>query len=138
MYDAPAEFSPINETARAIVLLASTPKDCTLFHPYNNHTQLMGDILTWLGDITEGIRFVEAEEFERVMDEAQNDPKKAVYMSSLLAYKDMAHGQKAVMVDRQNTYTSQVLHRLGFYWSATSKDYCQRMLTAIGGFGFFE
>jgi len=138
MYDAPAEFSPINETARAIVLLASTPKDCTVFHPYNNHTQLMGDILTQLGDITGGVRFVEPDEFERVMEEAQNDPQKAKHMSSLLAYKDMAHGQKAAMVDRQNNYTSQVLHRLGFYWSTTSWDYDQQMLQAIAGFGFFE
>ena len=138
MYDAPAEFSPINETARAIVLLASTPKDCTVFHPYNNHTQLMGDILTQLGDITGGVRFVEPDEFEAVMAEAQNDPQKAKQLSALLAYKDMAHGQKSASVGRQNSYTSQVLHRLGFYWSTTSWDYDQQMLQAIAGFGFFE
>ena len=138
MYDAPAEFSPINETAQAIVLLASTPKDCTVFHPYNNHVQLMGDILTQLGKITGGVRFVEPEEFDAVIAEAQNDPKKAKQMSSLLAYKDMAHGQHADIVGRQNNYTSQVLHRLGFYWSTTSWDYDQQMLQAIAGFGFFE
>ena len=138
MYDAPAEFSPINETARAIVLLASTPKECTVFHPYNNHIQLMGDILTQLGDITGGVRFVEPDEFEAVMTEAQNDPQKAKQLSALLAYKDMAHGQKSASVGRQNSYTSQVLHRLGFYWSTTSWDYDQQMLQAIAGFGFFE
>ena len=138
MYDAPAEFSPINETARAIVLLASTPKECTVFHPYNNHIQLMGDILTQLGDITGGVRFVEPDEFESVMAEAQNDPQKAKQLSALLAYKDMAHGQKSASVGRQNSYTSQVLHRLGFYWSTTSWDYDQQMLQAIAGFGFFE
>ncbi|MBR0263261.1 MAG: amino acid adenylation domain-containing protein [Prevotella sp.] len=138
MYDAPAEFSPINETARAIVLLASTPKDCTVFHPYNNHIQLMGDILTQLGDITGGVRFVESDEFEAVMAEAQNDPQKAKQLSALLAYKDMAHGQKSASVGRRNSYTSQVLHRLGFYWSTTSWDYDQQMLQAIAGFGFFD
>ena len=138
MYDAPAEFSPINETARAIVLLASTPKDCTVFHPYNNHVQLMGDILTQLGNITGGVRFVEPDEFEAVMAEAQNDPQKAKQLSALLAYKDMAHGQKSASVGRQNSYTSQVLHRLGFCWSTTSWDYDQQMLQAIAGFGFFE
>ena len=138
MYDAPAEFSPINETARAVVLLASTPKDCTVFHPYNNHVQLLGDILTQLGNITGGVRFVEPEEFDAVIAEAQNDPKKAKQMSSLLAYKDMAHGQRSDVVGRENNYTSQVLHRLGFYWSTTSWDYDQQMLQAIAGFGFFE
>ena len=137
-YDAPAEFSPINETARAIVLLSTTPKDCVVFHPYNNHTQLLGDILTQLGNITGGVRFVDPEEFEAVMEEAKNDPQKAKALSSMLAYKDMAHGQKTAMVGRQNYYTSEVLHRLGFYWSTTSWDYDQQMLTAIAGMGFFE
>ena len=50
----------------------------------------MGDILTQLGDITGGVRFVEADEFETVMAEAQNDPQKAKQLSALLAYKDMA------------------------------------------------
>ncbi|MBQ2211083.1 MAG: amino acid adenylation domain-containing protein, partial [Prevotella sp.] len=138
MYDDPAEFSPINETARAVVVLASTPKDCTVFHPYNNHIQLMGDILTQLGNITGGVRMVDDDEFERVLDEAKNDPTKAKQMSSMLAYQDMAHGQVAYEVGRDNQYTSQVLHRLGFYWSTTSWDYDQQMLQAIAGFGFFE
>lgn len=137
-YDAPSEFSPINETARAIVLLASTPKDCVVFHPYNNHIQLLGDILTQLGKITGGVRFVDPEEFEAVMEEAKSDPQKAKALSSMLAYKDMAHGQKTAIVGRQNNYTSEVLHRLGFYWSTTSWDYDQQMLTAIAGMGFFE
>ncbi len=137
-HDALAEFSPINETARAIVLLASTPKECVIFHPYNNHVELMGDILTRLSEITGGIRFVDPQEFEEAMEEAKSDPQKAKALSSMLAYKDMAHGQKFAMVDRQNNYTSEILHRLGFYWSTTTQDYIDRMLTAIAGFGFFE
>ncbi len=50
----------------------------------------------------------------------------------------MAHGQKTADVQRDNDYTTQVLFRLGFAWSPTSWDYVERMLTAIGGFGFFE
>jgi len=137
-YDALAEFSPINETARAIVLLSATPKECVVFHPYNNHVELMGDILTQLAGITGGIRFVDPQEFDDAMEQAKNDPQKAKALSSMLAYKDLAHGQKSAMVDRQNNYTSEVLHRLGFYWSTTSQDYIERMLTAIAGFGFFE
>jgi thioester reductase-like protein len=138
MYDEPAEFSPINETARAVVVLASTPKECTVFHPYNNHVQLMGDILTQLGNITGGVRFVDNDEFEDVLNQAKEDPVKAKQMASMLAYQDMAHGQVAVEVGRDNHYTSQVLHHLGFYWSPTSWDYDQQMLQAIAGFGFFE
>ena len=132
------EFSPINEVAQAIVLLSTTPQDCTVFHPYNIHGQFLGDVLTGLTTVGEGVRFVEQEEFAQAMDQAKDDPIKAKQMSSLLAYQDMAHGQKTTDVARDNDYTTQVLYRLGFAWSPTSWDYVERMLTAIGGFGFFE
>ncbi len=132
------EFSPINEVAHAIVLLATTPKECTVFHPYNIHGQFMGDVLMGLQNVTGGIHFVEQEEFAAAMEQAKEDPQKARQMASLLAYQDMAHGQKTTDVARDNDYTTQVLYRLGFSFSPTSWDYVERMLIAIGGFGFFE
>ena len=132
------EFSPINEVSDAIVRLATTPKECTVFHPYNIHGQFLGDVLQGLTSVGEGIRFVEQEEFAEAMEQAKDDPQKARQMASLLAYQDMAHGQKTSDVTRHNDYTIQVLYRLGFAWSPTSWDYVERMLTAIGGFGFFE
>ena len=132
------EFSPINEVAHAIVLLSTTPKDCTVFHPYNIHGQFLGDVLMGLTTVGEGVKFVEQEEFEQAMNAAKDDPVKARSMSSLLAYQDMAHGQKTADVKRDNDYTTQVLYRLGFAWSPTSWDYVERMLTAIGSLGFFD
>ena len=132
------EFSPINEVAHAIILLATSPKPCVVFHPYNIHFQFLGDVLTGLSSVGEGIRFVEQEVFAETMEKAKSDPQKAGQMSALLAYQDMAHGQKTTDVERDNDYTTQVLYRLGFAWSPTSWDYVERMLTAIGGFGFFE
>ena len=132
------EFSPSNEVSHAIVLLASTPRECCVFHPYNIHGQFLGDVLTGLTTVSEGIRFVEQEEFANAMEQAKEDPQKAKQMSSLLAYQDMAHGMKTTDVKRDNDYTTQVLYRLDFAWSPTSWDYVERMLTAIGGFGFFD
>ena len=132
------EFSPINEVARAIVLLSTTPAECTVFHPYNIHGQFLGDVLTGLTSVGDGVRFVEQEDFALAMEQAKDDPVKTKQLSSLLAYQDMAHGQKTTDVARDNDYTTQVLYRLGFAWSPTSWDYVERMLTAISGFGFFD
>ena len=132
------EFSPINEVSKAIVLLATTPIANTVFHPYNIHGQFLGDVLMGLKSVGDGIRFVEQDAFAEAMEQAKNDPQKARQLSSLLAYQDMAHGQKTADVKRDNDYTTQVLYRLGFAFSPTSWDYVERMLTAIGGFGFFE
>ena len=138
MYNSKVEFSPINEVSRAIVLLATAPKECVVFHPYNNHIQLLGDVLTGLTAVGGGVRFVEQEEFNEAINRAKEDPQKASQLASLLAYADAAHGQKVTDVTRNNDYTTQVLLRLGFSFSPTSWDYVERMLTAIGGFGFFE
>ena len=137
-YDSPAEFSPVNETAKAVVLLASTPKECNVFQPFNNHTDLLGDILAGFEKIGKSIRYVEEDEFQQAILEAGKDPKKASLMSALLAYQDMTHGQKAVTIERDNRYTSAVLLRLGFHWSAPDSAYVNRMLTAISQLGFFD
>ncbi len=137
-YDSPAEFSPVNETAKAVVLLASTPKECNVFQPFNNHTDLLGDILAGFEKIGKSIRYVEEDEFQKAILEASKDPKKASLMSALLAYQDMTHGQKAVTIERNNRYTSAILLRLGFHWSAPDSAYVNRMLTAISQLGFFD
>ena len=132
------EFSPINEVSRAIVRLATTSKECTVFHPYNNHVQFLGDVLNGLSAVGEGVRFVELEAFNEAMNRAKDDPQKASQLASLLAYADAAHGQRVTDVTRNNDYTTQVLLRLDSSFSPTSWDYVERMLTTIGGFGFFE
>ena len=137
-YDELTEMSPIDETARAVVLLATTPKECTVFQPFNNHTELFGDILKLMKKVGRDICFVEPEEFERVLAEVGQDPEKAKLLSAMMAYQDMAHGQKTAIIERDNRYTNAVLYRLGFHWSDTSWDYVDRLLTAISGFGYFE
>ena len=137
-YDESTEMSPIDETAKSVVLLASTPRECTVFQPFNNHTELLGDVLQLMDKIGKGIRFVENTEFEKTIAEAGQDPEKAKLLSSILAYQDVAHGQKSAIIERDNRYTCSVLHRLGFHWKDTSWDYVQQMMTAISQLGFFD
>ena len=136
--DEPMEFSPVNEVAKAIVLLSETPQACCVFHPFNNHFVHFGDVLQELSNVTQGPRQVEEEDFNKELEAAKQDAEKAKRLSSLLAYQDMAHGQKVIEIPSENQYTTQVLYRLGFRWSTTSWDYVERMLSAISGFGFFE
>ena len=109
-----------------------------MFHPYNNHSVLLGDVLSELKRVGSGVQFVELSEFSAALKQAGEDPQKAKQLSSMLAYQNMAGGQKAADVGRLNTYTMQVLYRLGFHWSLTSWDYIDQFLGTISGFGFFE
>ena len=137
-YDELTEMSPIDQTAKAVVTLAATPKECTVFQPFNNHTELLGDVLQLMAKVGREIRFVENAEFEKAIDEAGQDPEKAKLLSAVLAYQDVTHGQKAAIIERDNRYTCNVLHHLGFHWSSTSWDYVDQMLKAIAGFGYFD
>ena len=56
----------------------------------------------------------------------------------MLAYQNMAHGQKTFAVKKSNEYTMQVLYRMGFRWPVTSADYMRRFIKALYGLGFFD
>ena len=137
-FDQPTEFSPIDETARAVVLLACTPDGCTVFQPYNTHTRLLGDVLKGLEKIGTPIQFVEMQEFISRMQQAALDPGKATLLTTMLAYQGQAKNKQAQIVGRNNEYTAQVLLRLGFRWSEPDSAYVGRMLTAISQLGFFD
>ena len=84
------------------------------------------------------MRFVEMSEFQQAIAVASQDPHKAGLLSAMLAYEDLAHGQKALNIERDNRFTCSVLHRLGFHWNDTSADYILQMLRQIAAFGYFE
>jgi hypothetical protein len=118
--------------------LATTPKECTVFHPFNNHVQLMGDVVREMAiTLNTHIEEVEDEEFQQRLQEAGQDPEKAQILQSMLAYnasgKDVLTG-----FAKYNPYTCNVLARLGFHWNSTSWDYVRQFIQAIASLDFFE
>ncbi len=138
MIEKPFELSPIDYAAKAILLLAQTPKECTVFHPFNNHTLMMGDLYMEMDRNGLHSEAAEEEEYEKALDDAKQNPEKAKILSSLIAYQNIAHGQKVYAVEKSNKYTMQVLYRMGFRWSETSQEYMRRFLKALMGLGFFD
>ncbi len=134
----PMEFSPIDEVAQALLLLATTPKECTVFHPFNNHVQLLGDVVREMAD-TLGVNIAEVEddEFQTTLQRAGQDPEKARILQSMLAYN--ASGKDVITgFSKYNPYTCNVLSRMGFHWNTTSWDYVHRFIQAIASLDFFE
>lgn len=136
--ETPFELSPVDFVAKAILLLAQTPKECTVFHPFNNHTLIMGDLYTEMNKIGLHSEGAEYDEYMAALDRAEQDPEKAKILSSMIAYQNMAHGQKTFAVAKSNAYTMQVLYRMGFMWPVTSFDYMKRFINALRGLGFFD
>ena len=85
-----------------------------------------------------GIEFMEDDEYERAFRTAMADPKKAAALTSLLAYQSKDAGEAVEFVKVKNQFTTQVLYRLGFEWSMTSKTYIAQFVKALMGLGFFD
>ncbi|MGN1195437.1 MAG: amino acid adenylation domain-containing protein, partial [Acutalibacteraceae bacterium] len=138
MIEKPFELSPIDSVAEAILLLAQTPKECTVFHPFNNHTLMMGDLYLEMDRNGLHSEAAETDEFEKALETAQQDPEKAKILSSMIAYQNLAHGQQVYTVEKNNKYTMQVLYRMGFRWPETSHDYMKRFIKVLKDLGFFD
>lgn len=134
----PFELSPIDFVAKAILLLGQSPKECVVFHPFNNHTLIMGDLYAEMDKMGLHSEPAETEDYEKALELAEQDPEKAKILSSMIAYQNMAHGQKTFTVGKSNAYTMQVLYRMGFKWPVTSLDFMKRFINALRGLGFFD
>ncbi len=136
--DMPFELSPIDYVAKAIILLSRSPKECVVFHPYNNHTLLMNDLYAEMDILGLSAEPAEDIKYEAALKAAQNDPEKAQVLSSMIAYENMSHGRRSYSVGKSNELTMQALYRMGFRWPVTSYEYMKRFLRNLQGFEYFN
>ncbi len=132
------EFSPIDMVAKASVMLSSTCDDCMLFHVITDQYISMANVFLQMNRMDLNVRFVEQEEFEEAFKAANNNPRKASLMTSLIAYNKGEGARERVMLSMDRTYTLQVLYRLGFFWPMISGDYIESFLKDLKGLGYFD
>jgi len=137
-YQSPVEFSPIDQTSEAILLLSRITSQITVLHPYNNHYQMLGDVLMEMGAIGTNIRLVEDSEFTEMLNTAKQDESLQEKLSSLLAYESNPGSDVISPIPPANNHTMQILFRLGFRWNMTSWNYVDKFLQQINGLKFFE
>ena len=133
------EFSPIDQTARAVVLLSTTPEANCVFHVSNDHLLPMDDILSRLHkEDGSALDYLETDEFIRRLSEAKDDPEKARILSSILAYAQAEGQEQMVMNESSTLFSMQVLHRLGFRWDETSSEYVDMIFDMLASLRFFN
>ena len=131
------EFSPIDEVAHAIMLLAQTPKECVVFHPNNTHRQFLSDVLNGFAEAGITLKSVEPEEFQQAIDRMMDNPDLVTLLRPLMAY-NLGGNRKVRSIESTNDYTTQVLYRCGFQWPPTAADYVHRFVDTIIGFDYFN
>ncbi len=131
------ELSPIDTVAQAIILLAQTPEKNVVFHPYNNHQLLMGDLYDAMNRLGLHSEAVEEDVYQKALEEAEQNPAKAKVLTGLLAYRQR-RGVKTFNVAKATPLTVAVLSRMGFHWPMTDSSYTERFIVALRGLGFFD
>ena len=131
------EFSPIDEVAHAIVLLAGIDRRFTVFHPYNSHEVEMGNIVLAMQRCGFDIDVVDDDTFEERLRAALADDAINAYVSPLVNYSldddDMRFENPVT-----NTFTVKALYRLGFQWSITETHYLEQAIQMMEMLGFFD
>ena len=136
-YLQPVDLSPIDSTAKAILLLSEAPAECRVFHPYSNHMFFMGDVVSAMKDEGLDVELAEDDVFGHALSAAMKDPARAEHLTSLIAYQNVAQGRAAVSLRAKNDYTSQVLRRMNWSWPEATHDYLHKFLSGMIGLGYF-
>lgn len=136
MADEEFDLSPVDYTAQAVVLLASTADKCITFMPSNQHLCHLGKLLFEMKD---DIELVEDEEFEKRLTLALENPESSEVVSSLMTYSSvndefMENGVESI----DNTLTLQILYRLGFQWPLVDERYIKAFTSKLKEEGFFS
>ena len=135
--DETTDFSPIDEVAKTILVLATAPKQFTLFHSANSHPVEMGDVIEAMNECGLRIDNVKDQEFMDAVIEATNDEEKSKKVSALITYtSNDSHSHSYILTD--NSFTIKALYRLGYKWPITDKEYLIKAIQSLISLEFFE
>ena len=132
------ELTPIDTTARAILLLTKTPKECVVFHPYNNHSIYISDIVEIMNEMGLYISGTEENKFNRILTETMKDESKSTALSGIITTIKKGTGKDKVVIPAVNEYTTQILYRLGFKWPLTTDKYLSTFIDYLKDMNFFD
>ena len=134
----PAEFSPIDSTAKAVLKLAQSNSEYTVFHPYNNHAIYMADVIYAMKEYGFSIDIVSEEKFAECLREKMQDETIMPALTGILAYQDNDTDTPVYGLGTSNQFTTEVLYRLNFVWPVTSEFYIKKAVEALDSLGFFD
>ena len=113
-----AEFSPIDETAAAVLSLAGTDSRFTVFHACNNHRIFMSDVIYEMRERGFDIKIMPGDQFIETVNAYAAEHETSDAVSGLIAYTSH-DDEELYTIDYDNAFTTEVLYRLGFKWNIT-------------------
>ncbi len=132
-----AEFSPIDSTALAVLKVSGTGKNATVFHCCNSHRIYMSDVIAVMKECGFDIDVVSDSEFEKRVNDYATKHENTTPVSGLIAYLSREEDD-IYTIDYTNTFTNEVLYRLGYRWPITDSSYLKKVIISLETIGFFD
>jgi len=129
------EFAPIDATASAILTLARTPDKFTVFHPFNNHTIYIDDVIAVMRSCGLGVRITDNSEFSARLNTCLQDDRLNPYITTLLAYG--SHNNYVVNSPSLD-FTVNVLNAMDWRWPVTGSQYLTDSIEKMKSLEFFN
>ncbi len=133
----PAEFSPVDATAAAVLALAACEGGFTVFNAYNSHSLYMSDVIWAMRAYGFAIDVVPDEVFDRTLRDASRRAELSGTVLGLIAY-DSGDGPVRYEIPAVNDFTAKALYRLGYKWPVTDDRYLENAIRALDTLGFFD
>jgi len=130
----PMSFSPVDCTARAVVLLSGTNDKFTAFHANNRYSFDEMKIIDACNRNGIPIFPEQDEQYYREFREKLGDTRVNGNLSALAAY-DIKDGHS---VEADNLFTTNILYRIGFSWPLVDDGYLDRAIESILSLDYFE
>jgi len=132
-----AEFSPIDSTAEAVLALAASDCDFTVFHGCNSHQIYMADVVYAMKEYGFEIEIVPDEEFDESLKHAASHTEKRDAVHGLIAY-NLDDEDRRYEIPADNRFTVEVLYRLDYKWPITDDAYMENAIRTLDQMGFFD
>lgn len=130
----PMSFSPIDMTARAVVLLAGTNDKFTAFNADSRFLFDEWQLIEAANHCGVRITPVADEEYYADYHRMLGDPKVNMRLRGLMTNdRPDLHG-----VVNDNKFTTNILYRLGFSWPLPDMDYFERAINSLLTLGYFD
>ncbi len=130
----PMDFSPVDKTAEAIVALSGTND---IFTAFNANSRLIFDESKLFEASTRcghTIKLVPDDEYYEEYYRMLGDDSVNAKLSGLVT-NDI---KGVTMIDVDNTFTADILYRIGFSWPFLEDNYLDRVFSRLDELGFFD
>lgn len=133
--EVPMHLEPIDETARAFLLLAQTPDSCPLLHCCNNHVATYGNLISAMQQSGIAIDALSIADFYTRVESLDAEDK-TLMMTNIVAYGINA-GQFASTPRISSEFSNELLAAMNFKWAETGCDYMLKFVEELKMCGFF-